>query len=189
MISYKENISIDIKKAKDEAIAQVASGAKKATVTGDDIEINRHSSFMHLLAPTGRIQLHAIAKGDQLTTFNCIIIPSIFTFKSALGYTLLSIIVWAAIFWFFPLNVYIIVFFVLHWIVMCFVALYLLVGFMAILTILLVIYNFTDFPFIYILVAWIVTLLITHLSLRYNRATLKQYLLAIANKINMSSSI
>lgn len=178
MISYKEEILIDIQKNKADVASAIRSAAGNAIISGDHFEIRRHNSFLHLLAPTGKIDIR-LSQKEEVTNLACIIRPSIFTFRSAAGFTILSIAVWSLIFWFFPLNVYMAVFFVLHWIVMCFVALYLLVGFMALLTILLTIYNFYDFPLQYVIVAWIVTLFITHLTLRYNRASLKQYLLNI----------
>jgi len=183
MISYKEDVSFEIAKDKSAIIAGLQSSAKNISVSGDDIEIRRHNSFLHLLAPTGKIGIHLSQDDDTHTKLDCTISPSIFTFRSAAGFIILSIIVWSLIFWFFELNVYMAVFFVLHWIVMCFVALYLLVGVMALLTVMLLIYNLNDFPLQYVIVAWIVTLLITHLTLRYNRSTLRQYLTSIVNSI------
>ncbi len=185
---YKEDISFDIDKNKVEVSEELKTVAKNADISGDDVEIRRHNSFLHLLAPTGKINIHLSEHSPDTTLMTCEVRPSIFTFRSALGFTLLSITLWSLLFWFFELNVYMAVFFVLHWIIMCFVALYLLVGFMAVLTILLLVYNFNDFPLQYVIVAWIVTLLITHLSLRYNRSTLRQYLFAIVAKIKANQN-
>ncbi|MCP9750345.1 hypothetical protein [Ferruginibacter sp. HRS2-29] len=183
MISYKEDISFEIEKDKAAIITALKLSAKNISVSGDDIEIRRHNSFLHLLAPTGKVGIHLSQADESHTRLDCTVRPSIFTFRSAAGFTILSVIVWSLVFWFFELNVYMAVFFVLHWIVMCFVALYILVVVMALLTVMLLIYNLNDFPLQYVIVAWIVTLLITHLTMRYNRSTLRQYLTAIVHSI------
>lgn len=181
---YKEKLSINIDETKDETIRQFKTASGNISVSGDNIIIRKHNSWLHLLAPTGKILMTAVEAGPE-TRLDCEILPSIFTFKSAIGFICLSVIAWSLLFWFFPLSTVMLVFFVLHWIIVCFVALYLLVGFMAVLTILLMIYNFHEFPFIYLIFAWIVTILITHLTLRYNRGSLKKYLLKLTSQVHL----
>lgn len=184
MLDYKETITTKISKSKALILQQLGQLSSNIKIKDNVVDIKKHNSFTHLLAPTGeiRIELDNPDNSDE-TTLNCLIKPSIFTFRSAFGFTTLSIILWALIFWFFPINMMMVVAFVLHWIVMCFVALYLLVTLMGVITIMLLIYNFYDFPFIYIVVAWVVTFLITNLTLQYNKKTLKIHSMSLINQL------
>lgn len=183
MFPYNEHISIELNHPVEEAVPHIHRHAKNIRVAeGDCFEVRRHNSWLHLLAPTGKIEIKVRADGNR-TVLDCLLIPSIFTFRSAVGFTILSVLLWSAIFWFFPLNIYMIAVFILHWIMICFVALYLLVGLMTVITIMLLVYNLNDFPLLYIVLAWLVTLLITHLTLMYNRSALKQYLFDLAERI------
>lgn len=184
---YQESVSADIAKPADDIAAYLRSVAMNISADGNSFEIRRHNSFLHLLAPSGKIRITLTPDGAQTghTTIQGTVIPTIFTYRSAMGFTVLSIIIWSLIFWFYPLNIMMVVIFVLHWIITCFIALYLLVSFMAILTILLLIYNYSDFPVQYIIVAWLVTTLIVHLTLQYNRVSLKKYFAALVSRIKV----
>ncbi|MDB5203911.1 MAG: hypothetical protein JWQ27_3320 [Ferruginibacter sp.] len=112
--------------------------------------------------------------------------PLLFNVSNAIWFLLVAGVFWGLMAWIKPADTYVIAAAILFWLITSFVAFYWTIILLTIVTVVLLFNSIDNIP--YILVAWIVTAILAHLALSYNRSELNRYTRSLLNRLELNAT-
>ncbi len=176
MKRYDQVFTLEVEKSMKEIISILKVRGEDVVVTGNSIVVNHNPTWYKIFSGRGIITMQLNNTGSESkSVMQCTLSPSLANVKTIAIFLLCNIPLWAALLYFFPWNVILLIVFLIEWLIMAFIAIP--IFFVTLLTVTGYVLSISmKGPSIFfILITWSFFLLLVNAAMRYNRGELKRW--------------